>query len=51
MPEIENSLYPVFGVYLTLCDYDAQVGEAMAVLRALDKLRWQACQKVRKLPD
>lgn len=40
----------LFGGHLTLRDYDAQVGEAMAMIRALNKMM-QACLKVCELPE
>lgn len=31
-------VFQIFGTHLTLRDYDAQVGEAMAMIRALNKM-------------
>ena len=50
----ETAMYRVkqlFGGHLTLRDYDAQVGEVMAMFRALNKMTRAACQKAYELPE
>ncbi|HIH9465505.1 transposase [Klebsiella variicola] len=50
----ETAVYRVkqlFGRSLTLRDYDGQVAEALAMVRALNKIQRQVCQKAYVFPD